>query len=136
MDSAALYNSVPIDRHTESIRLVRLHASPTERHRTNIACTMESFLISNCPEYVAVSYTQGDSTQTHEISVNNETLVVRDNLWLFLNQMSSTKESWWFWIDAICINQQDILEKGHQVGMMKSIFQRVRIFAFFESSQT
>jgi len=27
------------------------------------------------------------------------------------------------WIDAICINQADITERGHQVGMMKDIYE-------------
>lgn len=28
----------------------------------------------------------------------------------------------YYWIDYICINQDDDFERGHQVGMMKSIF--------------
>jgi hypothetical protein len=28
------------------------------------------------------------------------------------------------WADALCINQEDLLERAHQVNIMKNIFQR------------
>lgn len=41
------------------------------------------------------------------------------------------------WIDAICINQQDDLEKNHQVAMMSDIYQRaLRVLVWLgESSE-
>jgi len=51
--------------------------------------------------------------------------------WIFSAAKYRPEESgWWdgvigtvhFWIDAICINQDDLLERGHQVGMMRNIF--------------
>lgn len=54
-------------------------------------------------------------------------------------------DGWWdgnldaehFWIDAICINQHDILERGHQVGMMRNVFSGARlVIAWLGDSDT
>jgi hypothetical protein len=45
-------------------------------------------------------------------------------LWDFLLQIRDHKE-WnrrWFWIDAICINQQDTRERNTQVSIMRQIY--------------
>ncbi|KAL6900334.1 heterokaryon incompatibility protein domain-containing protein [Trichoderma evansii] len=79
--------------------------------------------LSNCPEYIALSYTWGEDANHREITVNGNKLPVRDNLWRFLHlQSSSISEPKLFWIDAICINQSDICERNHQVGMMRQIY--------------
>lgn len=33
----------------------------------------------------------------------------------------------YFWVDAICINQNDIQERGHQVDMMRIIYPKARL---------
>ncbi|CAH0017190.1 unnamed protein product [Clonostachys rhizophaga] len=35
--------------------------------------------------------------------------------------------SGYWWIDMLCINQNDISERGHQVGMMRDIFQKATL---------
>ncbi|EHK27153.1 uncharacterized protein TRIVIDRAFT_138489, partial [Trichoderma virens Gv29-8] len=75
-------------------------------------------------EYVALSYTWGDEATYGEIQVDDGmNIPIRENLWQFLRlQSSSLSESKFYWIDAICINQSDVNERNHQVGLMRQIY--------------
>jgi hypothetical protein len=50
-------------------------------------------------------------------------LLVRENLWLALQHLRSSQRRV-FWIDAICVNQEDKSERSHQVGLMETIYTR------------
>jgi hypothetical protein len=85
---------------------------------------------------MALSYAWGPPHPTHEIMVNGQPFLVRENLWRALQTLAELKDDTrhtplqygqleglgYIWIDAICINQEDVLERGHQVNMMKDIF--------------
>jgi hypothetical protein len=75
-------------------------------------------------EYTALSYTWGAQTDDHKILVNGSQLTVRRNLWDFLNLANQHYQHRYFWIDAVCINQNDIVERNGQVSMMASIYQQ------------
>jgi hypothetical protein len=50
---------------------------------------------------------------------------VRENLWLALKQLAPrrpSREARVLWVDAICINQDDISERNHQVAQMGGIY--------------
>lgn len=84
------------------------------------------------PSYVALSYTWGDPKHTSAILCHGQTLFVTRNLKEALWQLreshdifarracagSERKKSLYFWIDAVCINQNDDDEKSHQVKLM------------------
>ena len=52
--------------------------------------------------------------------------MVRKNLWEALNQLQSESQELTIWIDAICINQNDLAERSEQVCKMKSIFEQAK----------
>lgn len=101
--------------------------------------------ISNEPahlEYSCLSYTWGDGKRTHPITINGKLYLVHQTLWDFLaTAREKTKEDGGIvrprrgtshyaetmldpllWIDAICIDQDNILEKNHQVQQMGRIY--------------
>lgn len=41
---------------------------------------------------------------------------------MFLDQMRQQQRFFFFWIDALCINQEDTFERNHQVQMMRKIY--------------
>jgi hypothetical protein len=43
-------------------------------------------------------------------------------LFLCLYKTNELEEPPLFWIDAICIDQANVLERNHQVGLMKQIY--------------
>ena len=56
------------------------------------------------------------------ILVNGEHFQVRENLFHFLKAFRSRYQSQVIWLDAICINQDDVQERSHQVQTMRRIY--------------
>ncbi|KAF2995187.1 hypothetical protein E8E14_004255 [Neopestalotiopsis sp. 37M] len=86
--------------------------------------SFSSYQISECPSYIALSYTWGDQVVKNDVVLDNGgKIAIGDNLWKFLClQVTVLTEPKYFWIDAICINQENVHERNHQVGMMKAIY--------------
>lgn len=55
--------------------------------------------------------------------LSGQTFLVRENLWLALQQLQTQPTPIVIWIDAICINQSDELEREEQVTKMKAIYE-------------
>jgi hypothetical protein len=53
---------------------------------------------------------------------NSRTLSIRQNLDVALRHLRKSSESRVLWIDAICINQEDIEERNREVGRMGQIY--------------
>jgi ankyrin repeat protein len=75
-------------------------------------------------EYEALSYTWGGVAKQHTIEVDGKEMAVTENLYLALRHLRYTYEDRILWIDAICINQGNHKERGHQVRQMGSIYKR------------
>jgi hypothetical protein len=80
--------------------------------------------LSACPAYTALSYTWGEAKDLQTVHLpGSKTINVRSNLWSFLSQQAKTIESpRLFWIDAICIDQENVHERNHQVNLMNEIY--------------
>ncbi|CAH0041733.1 unnamed protein product [Clonostachys rhizophaga] len=105
---------------------------------------LSAYPIHDLPKFVALSYTWGHphnqspgvikAYQQHfPIYVNNQQFHVLRNL---KEALSSLLWFWEFnddvqhlWIDAICINQDDIAERAAQVSIMDQIFMRAQTTA-------
>ncbi|ETS77195.1 hypothetical protein PFICI_11069 [Pestalotiopsis fici W106-1] len=116
---------------SEEIRLVEIV------HHTDqcLKLKLRKFKIANAPEYNAISYTWGDAGVTVEIIVNDQTKHITRNCRFALEQVHwhshlNQPHPVYFWIDSICINQDDDEEKKHQVAMMSRIYtQAVKVLA-------
>ena len=76
-------------------------------------------------DFMALSYTWGGPTNIETIIVNGQPLIVSRNVAACLRVLrnkSYTKDGWKFWIDAISINQKDIIERASQVKRMRDIY--------------
>lgn len=82
--------------------------------------------------YEALSYEWGDpSGPRHNIILNGQPFEVRENIFQALFHLRSIGVTEPLWVDAICINQEDLQERGNQVRMMDSIYKlasRVRVW--------
>jgi hypothetical protein len=58
----------------------------------------------------------------YEIVVNSRPFVVTENLFNPLRRLSFSQLSYFLWIDAICVVQQDAAERAQQVSEMGWIF--------------
>jgi hypothetical protein len=110
-----------IDLACQQIRLLELTSTIAA---SNIEGKFHCVLLSLCPTYTALSYTWGDPAKSRTIQVGGKRLVIPENLWwfLYLYKTNELEEPPLFWIDAICIDQANVLERNHQVGLMKQIY--------------
>jgi hypothetical protein len=72
--------------------------------------------------YMSLSYVWGESAERRWISLNGHRHPVRVNLFNFLQVASVQFADQNLWIDALCINQDNLAEKNHQVRRMATIY--------------
>lgn len=87
-----------------------------------ISCSLSSVLLTACPPYEALSYAWGTSEKSHVVFHGKERIPVTENLHAALKQFRFPDEPRTLWVDAICINQQDVPERNQQVQIMGTIF--------------
>lgn len=74
------------------------------------------------PRYETISYTWGDPTQRSTINLHGKSMSVSKSSERVVRRMRHPKWVRVLWIDAICVNQDDKRERGHQVGIMADIY--------------
>jgi hypothetical protein len=77
-------------------------------------------------EYEALSYRAGDPTDVKEILVDGHPFNAFATLFGALIALRGLSESRIVWIDQICINQNDIEERNHQVTKMRDVYQNAQ----------
>ena len=76
------------------------------------------------PQYEAISYFWGDPIKYMKIDCNEKFLPITSNLWQALKTLRDTCRTRNVWADAVCIDQDDQVERGFQVGIMKQIYSK------------
>lgn len=88
-----------------------------------VCCTIQHVSLEDKPAYAALSYTWGDANRMRRLVVEEDgrsfELRVTENLDSALRHIAINGE---FWIDAVCINQDEELEKSWQVQQMWTIY--------------
>ncbi|KAI0096433.1 HET-domain-containing protein [Nemania sp. FL0031] len=83
------------------------------------------------PDYEAVSYRWGSSDLTEEILVDGCRFPVTKAAFDLLLARRTVWRERTLWIDALCINQNDVHEKSEQVQLMRDIYHRAsRVIAY------
>lgn len=75
-------------------------------------------------KFEALSYVWGDQTRKIKIKCNGGWAEIGANLHAALNERRCRMSDGLLWADQICINQNDINEKNHQVRLMSAIYTR------------
>jgi hypothetical protein len=65
--------------------------------------------------YEALSYTWGSLDIVNHIDIQGQRLGITSNLYHALHRLRLPDEDRMLWVDAICINQEDLQARGHQV---------------------
>ena len=108
----------PLKR-ADSIRLLTLH--PGE-FSTPIRMDLDEYQLENTPQYEALSYCWGDLTKRVCMPCNGGFLNITVNLATALLYLRSRTTPRLLWIDAICIDQDNLSEKSSQVSIMVKIY--------------
>jgi hypothetical protein len=123
-------------QHNDSIRILVLHPSPEESDP--ITCTIQHVRLSDAQlRYEALSYTWGDPTQQYEIHFpeSQSTLTVGKTCRDALQLLRLGDRDRLLWIDAICINQQNLVERAQQVRIMDGVFNHAESVVVFLGQQ-
>jgi hypothetical protein len=92
--------------------------------------------LSDLPTCSAVSYEWGSNVRELVIFCDDRVLKVTANLLLLLSKFRSSDSSQLLWIDAICINQEDLDERSQQVQLMGKIYKNAAVVLMWIGDQT
>jgi hypothetical protein len=112
----------PLERPLQCTRLLTF----SRASHGKITCFLEQVQLANLPEYTALSYCWGSCDDTRSIFVHGIERLVMRNLYDALERLHWMQISQKLWIDALCINQEDNQERGHQVQLMEIIYSRAQ----------
>ncbi len=110
----------PLEPTGGHIRL--LDILPSKSNFTPISCTLKYKNLSDKPVYEALSYTWGRSEPQGSILLDSQNFATFENLEAALRRLREAKGTRTFWINALCINQNDNEEKAKQVSLMDQIY--------------
>ncbi|RYP71291.1 hypothetical protein DL771_004868 [Monosporascus sp. 5C6A] len=112
----------PLDTEVDCTRLVQIH--PATNEDDPLACDLIHVTFGARPKFEALSYRWGDNDDPKTILVDGMRFRVGRNLWDALRFLRGRAENTPYWIDALCINQEDTEERNRQLRMMGHIYFR------------
>ncbi|KAH8783138.1 heterokaryon incompatibility protein-domain-containing protein [Diaporthe sp. PMI_573] len=117
------------------IRLIRLRRDDTN-WSGQVSGELTTFSLDDpcCPPFTTVSYTWGDGKEYGDkpIQLSGYDTFVLKNVLALLRMLCSTSSDEfnlaedWFWIDSICINQDNLGERSSQVKLMGQIYRQAK----------
>ena len=107
----------------DSFRLIELLPASSDEA---IHCLLKEFKLSQSPQYEALSYEWGTPLDLDWVTVNGCQYQLRRNLHSALVQLrpAKTDSKRKLFVDAICINQDDMEERSTQVQLMGEIYKK------------
>jgi hypothetical protein len=112
----------------DEIRLLRLEPEGTEPRI--ISSSLQHWLQTEAPSYVALSYCWGIDSRKVSIRINGTPVSITGSLYEALLHMRSHGHTT-IWADALCINQENPREKALQIVRMGSIYRTAQEVAIW-----
>lgn len=107
----------------QSGRQIRImHLEPALNFDDDIHCSLHPTTLGTS-SYEALSYVWGAGTRKGRILFGDKYLEITDNLDVALRYIRTKQKPRMLWVDAICINQNDVLERNNQVQLMGQIYE-------------
>lgn len=127
---AQIYRSLSLPASSRCIRVLKIEAiSPDQANSGILQASLRVLDLAStpAPDFTALSYVWGDikgaaSTSIINVGAGRVPMQLTDNCYEALTTLRATVESLTIWVDAICINQADGIEKMHQISLMKDIY--------------
>jgi hypothetical protein len=109
-----------------NIPLLRL--IPDKDETAPIQCRLFNYSLQELGKgthlYEALSYVWGGSDKPRSISMGEHTLSIRVNLHAALSRLRDRALGRILWVDALCIDQANLKERGQQVRLMAKIYSK------------
>ena len=110
----------PLDSAAREIRLLTL--LPADNRVSDIFVTLTTVSLHDQPPYEALSYAWGESRRKSVVTLNGRKFPVTRNLDIALRYLRQPSKARTLWVDAICIDQYNLRERGHQLQQMRAIY--------------
>ncbi|KAH7088324.1 heterokaryon incompatibility protein-domain-containing protein [Paraphoma chrysanthemicola] len=107
---------------TERRQFRRLVLHPAQNHSDPIHVSLEIVEFEESVEYEALSYVWGPTTPAGHLFLNDSRISITPNLDCALRHLRNADSKRLLWVDALCINQEDMEEKVTQIKMMQVIY--------------
>jgi hypothetical protein len=105
-----------------------LYLQPSRGYNGPIYCTLQYCSLASPPPYVALSYCWGERSGSRQVWLNGTSFKITRSLYRALRQLRSHGYTT-FWIDALCIDQDDLEERSLQVNRMQAIYRKATMVA-------
>jgi hypothetical protein len=103
----------------ERVRLPKQTISGSPKSSTTTEACLSPF-------FTALSYVWGSEENKLRILVNGAVFEITQNLFVAIHGLRTEILKQPIWIDAICINQGDSVEKGYQLNQMTEVYRQAR----------
>jgi hypothetical protein len=114
----------PFDLERPGIRLLRLLKGEDPLIECELFQAWHDGDETDSIPYEALSYTWGGTDMSASVQIGLQVHNVTENLYLALQHLRYRDEDRILWVDAICIDQSNLQERGHQVNQMKNIYSK------------
>ncbi|KAI1485758.1 HET-domain-containing protein [Biscogniauxia mediterranea] len=106
---------------------IRLLKIVPGKYDDQIECLLDQVPLDSSPHFYSLSYVWGNASKTMPILLEGRPFDITINLYAALHQMRALDNEMeylytYIWVDAICINQQDVEEKSRQVPRISDIY--------------
>ena len=122
--SSLLYSKYSVDKSRHQIRLLHVHKAEDDDAPVEACIQVRS--LDDWPSHHALSYCWGEDTYVRRIYINSAPYTTTQTVETALKRIRCIQERKEFliWVDAICIDQSDDVERGSQVEIMRTIYGR------------
>ena len=110
---------MPIDSKEKEIRLIFIEKGQLSE---GLQCHFGTAKLADQPVYKALSYHWGPKRAPRPVCGDGISVEIPSNLHEAMRHSRRPDEGIWMWIDALCINQNDIDERNQQVAFMGEVY--------------
>ena len=119
-DEAFEYDELP----SGGKRFRLLGPAPPDEQGNISSLELHTFDLDDAPPFHALSYVWHNQERIVPMTCNGKRLMITNSLGLALEKSVPWSRGAYLWADGICINQDNISERSHQVTLMGDIYGR------------
>ncbi|KAK5125466.1 hypothetical protein LTR85_000575 [Meristemomyces frigidus] len=117
MDAQPAYPPIEPGKEFRILKLL-----PAPRPTEDLVCELETAKLLSPPEFEALSYVWGETTNRSFVNIRGERVGITTNLDEALRALRDPDHDRVLWVDALCIRQDDLEERSKHVKCMKEVY--------------
>ncbi|KAF2111417.1 hypothetical protein BDV96DRAFT_649977 [Lophiotrema nucula] len=98
-----------------------LHIEPSATNNLPLEVTFVHTTLGESPEFEVLSYVASNTGQTAGLVIDGNIQFITNELFNILYRFRKHNSSRLLWLDQLCINSHDLVEKSHQISLLKEI---------------